>query len=165
MPPLRGYTLGMIRRGLSFPPARPEQSCGRPSRGGDGKGDSAAKRPRPLPAGEQPRDCRGWGRSSVKSSDQERLRRSLGVLPSRRSLWRRRAGPGRLPPPPCPAEAASRNRRAPALSRVSGDMPLGPETKHQVLSVAVGLLETFFVQSERDTRLAFLGEGSIRRRC
>ena len=63
MPPLRGYTLGMIRRSLAFPPRARNKAAGGRAEEGTARGLRSGA-PRPLPAGEQPRDCRGWGRAA-----------------------------------------------------------------------------------------------------
>ena len=74
MPPLRGYTVGMTRRSLAFPPrARNTAAGGLPSQGGGegGRGARAAAPPRPPAAGAQPRDCGNAGGQPTKFSSGE----------------------------------------------------------------------------------------------
>lgn len=97
------------------------------------------------------------GAGSVKSSDRERLRdppRPEQAQPLATPRW-----PGRLPPLPAPQEAKLGTRRARSTQPGFMTLPPGRKTKHQVLSVAVGLLG--FLCAEWRDPLAWLSWGGV----
>lgn len=139
MPPLGGYTMGMIRRSLAFPPrARNKAASGRAKGEGDQRGTRAAAPPRPRLPVRGPGTA-GMGASSLKSSDPGRLGRAPGHPPGQVQPRAAASGQDCLPPPPCPAGSDCSEPAASARSRASGAAALGPETKLQLPSAAVGL--------------------------
>lgn len=118
MPPLRGYTMGMIRRRLAFPlRARNKAAGGRAKEGRGAEGGLARRRPLgPRLLGRSPGTA-GMGAGSLKSSDSERLQRAPGhspeqVLPQ--------AVESQARPPPAPSLPG---RKLPLRTRRVGTQP------------------------------------------
>lgn len=113
MPPLGGYTMGMIRRSLAFPPrARNKAAGGRAKGEGDRRGTRAAAPPRPRLPVRGPGTA-GMGAGSLKSSDSGRLGRAPGHPPGQ---VQPRGGGERTRPPPVPS--LPRRKRLPRTGRV-----------------------------------------------
>lgn len=100
MPPLRCYTMGMIRRSFAFPPRARNKAAGGRAKGGRGTGGDSRLLPVAprLPA--RGSASRGVGAGRLQSSDPEGLWRAPGHPPGQ---VRPRAAVSEARPPPRPS--------------------------------------------------------------
>lgn len=149
--------MGMIRRSFAFPPRARNKAAGGRARGGRGAGGDSRRLPVAprLPA--LGSGSPGVGAGSLQSSDPERLWRAPGHPPGQVPLPPAAVSKARPPPRPlsAPQAAIARNRSNPHTA--PGAAALGPETKHQVPSTAVGLLGFLYEGDDGAHSPSFLG--------